>query len=160
MRGGGGVRGDGRALVADLKFGGHRGAAAWIAAALAARLGTDPAPDVVTWVPTAPAHRHRRGGDQAEVLARAVGRRLRRAGPPAAASGATVRPRATRTSPAAGSARRWRPARPAPPVVLVVDDVVTTGGSARRRGPGPAVGRARHRGRGGAGPHAAVTRRG
>jgi predicted amidophosphoribosyltransferase len=81
---------------------------------------------VVTWAPTAPARRRRRGFDQAELLARAVARRarlpvarllVRRPGPPQAGRDAAAR----RSNPAFAARRRCV----AP--VLLVDDVSTTG---------------------------------
>jgi predicted amidophosphoribosyltransferase len=121
-------RGDGRAVVAALKFGGSSGIVGWGAIELARRVRDGPPVEIVTWVPTTPAHRHQRGRDQAEVLARAVAgamglpaaRLLRRLpGPPQAGRSATER----RLGPPLAAAR------PAPRAVLVVDDVVTTGGS-------------------------------
>jgi predicted amidophosphoribosyltransferase len=117
----------GQAVVAALKFRAERAAVAWVAASVAARV--DPAGiDVVTWAPTTPRRRRRRGGDHAERLARAVAaelglpcRRLlvRRPGPAQAGRDALAR----RTGPPLVAARR------APPGVLLVDDVVTTGGT-------------------------------
>ncbi len=119
--------GAGRELVAALKFRGEHQVARWAAARLALRLS--PGFDVVTWVPTTPRHRRRRGADQAEVLARAVGRAarlpvrplLRRLpGPPQAGLGRRARLHGPRLA-AIGST--------VPAAVLLVDDVVTTGGS-------------------------------
>ena len=84
--------------------------------------------DVVTWAPTAPGRRRARGYDQAEVLARAVGRSL----------GVPVRGllrRTDRAGPQTGRRRAERLARAptfvatrrVPDRVVVVDDVVTTG---------------------------------
>lgn len=119
--------GAGRALVAAVKFRGERAAVGWVAATLAAAVPRGGL-DCVTWVPTTPARRRRRGGDHAERLARAVAaacglpaRRLlvRLPGPPQAGRGAAAR----RAGPPLAPARR------APAGVLLVDDVVTTGGS-------------------------------
>lgn len=121
-------RGSGRALVADLKFLGRRGALRWVAGELGRGLTGVARLDAVTWVPTTAARRRRRGVDQAEVLARAVAARLdrpivsllrRRPGPPQAGRGAAER--------LVGPPLVAR--RAAPPGVLVVDDVLTTGGS-------------------------------
>jgi len=116
--------GAGRELVARLKYRNARSSLPFLADGLA-RLVTRPV-DVVTWAPTTSARRRQRGFDQAELLARAVARRLgvpcrrlllRRPGP--AQTGQPLDAR--RTGPA------FRPARPAPPAVLLVDDVVTSG---------------------------------
>lgn len=123
--------GAGRELVHALKFRRERAALRWVAAALVADLGSEvlEAVDVVTWVPTTGARARRRGGDHAELLARAVGRlarlptrRLLRRGPgaPQAGLGAAAR----RRGPVLLAARR------APPSVLLVDDVLTTGATA------------------------------
>jgi len=118
----------GRDLVAALKFRGERVARRWVAAELATLVDADSI-DVVTWAPTTRRRARRRGGDHAERLARAVGaalglptRRLlvRGPGPPQAGRGAADR----RAGPV------LRPARRSPRRVLLVDDVVTTGGTA------------------------------
>ena len=119
--------GVGQALVTALKFRGRRGPVGTLGAALAAaaeRAGVHPA--VVTWPPTAAARRRARGFDQAELLARAVARRL---GVPASAL--LVRTSGTAQ---AGRSRVERLLGPrfvafgrVPGRVLVVDDVVTTG---------------------------------
>lgn len=120
--------GAGRELLARLKYRNSRDALAWLAsgmAALAAAPGTSF--DVVTWAPTTAARRHGRGFDQAEVLARGVGRRLalpvrallvRMPGP-----AQTGLDRRRRTD---GPSFRGRAAS-VPRRVLLVDDVVTTG---------------------------------
>lgn len=81
---------------------------------------------VVTWAPTSPGRRRRRGFDQAELLARAVARRRRlplvrllRRLPGAAQAGRMASER--HANPAFVACRLCR--RP----VLVVDDVATTG---------------------------------
>jgi predicted amidophosphoribosyltransferase len=84
--------------------------------------------DVVTWAPTSETHRRQRGYDQARLLARAVARRLNR----------PCRPLLTR-QPGPPQTGRARADRVTGPVfvtrgrvdrrVLVVDDVVTTGGT-------------------------------
>lgn len=121
--------GVGREMVARLKYRNHRAVLAGLAAAMAS-LVAPPVPDVVTWAPTTGARRRRRGFDQAELLARAVARRLgrpcrrllvREPGPPQ-----TGRPLAERR---AGPG--LRPFRAVPGhSVLVVDDVVTSGSTA------------------------------
>ena len=122
-----GYRDGGRALVAALKFTGARGSLPWVATELAARIRAEGL-DVVTWVPTTPAHRRRRGVDQAESVARTVAAHLhlparallrRLPGPLQAGRGAAER----RIGPPL-MARGTVPAG-----VLIVDDVITTGGS-------------------------------
>jgi predicted amidophosphoribosyltransferase len=113
-----------REVIARLKYRNARASAAWLADAMAA-LVDDPV-DAVTWVPTTGARRRDRGFDQAEVLARQVARRLRRpcrrllsrgAGAPQTGAGAAAR----HLGPA------LTPRRRAPGIVLLVDDVTTTG---------------------------------
>ncbi len=142
--------GGGRELVARLKYRNARSSLRWLANGMAGLVGS---PDragrpavVVTWAPTTTARRRDRGFDQAELLARAVARRLhlpcrrllvRRPGPHQ-----TGRSLAERRH---GIAFRavGRPPRVAP-AVLLVDDVVTSGstlsaaaGAVRRAGAGP-----------------------
>jgi predicted amidophosphoribosyltransferase len=115
-----------REVVAQLKYRNARATASWLADGMAALVRPAEA-TVVTWAPTTAQRRRARGFDQAEVLARAVARRLglparpllRRApGPPQ--TGRTLLER--RAGPAFGSRRPVPGAR-----VLLVDDVVTTG---------------------------------
>jgi predicted amidophosphoribosyltransferase len=120
--------GPGRRLVARLKYANERAALRGLAVALAAAF--PPGADVVTWVPTTPARRRERGFDQAELLARAVARRLRlpcrpllRRAPGPAQTGRSRAER--RIAPPSFAARR-----PTPGPVLLVDDVVTTGATA------------------------------
>ena len=112
-------------MLTGLKNGQQRHVVPLLARELVALVPTVPGL-VVTWAPTAPARRRRRGFDQAELLARAVARRAdlpvaallrRRPGP--AQSGRT---RAQRVQPA-GFVTRIDQADP----VLLVDDVSTTG---------------------------------
>jgi ComF family protein len=119
-------RGTGKQLVAGLKFRNRRHAAHSLAELLAARLATVQV-DVVTWAPTSARRRRSRGYDQAELVARALARRLglpcrrllrRVPGPPQ-----TGRSRSQRL---AGPAFVARPSR-RPLRVLLIDDVVTTG---------------------------------
>jgi len=118
--------GAGRELVARLKYRNARSTIRWFAARMAALV--DPRDvDVVTWVPTSADRRRQRGFDQAELLARAIARQLRRpcrrlltrgAGPPQ--TGRSLQERRAGPELAAkpaGCAQR----------VLLVDDVITTG---------------------------------
>jgi predicted amidophosphoribosyltransferase len=108
-----------------------RAAVPWLAGALAGVLATEGGArlaevDVLTWAPTTPEHRRSRGFDPAELLARSLGRRLglRRAELLARTPG----PAQTGLSASARRAGpRFHPRAPVPPVVLVVDDVTTTG---------------------------------
>jgi predicted amidophosphoribosyltransferase len=121
--------GTGRELVARLKYRNARAALPFLAARMSAavdRLASEV--DVVTWAPTSAARRRRRGFDQARLLARSVARRmgvpcrplLRRGAGPAQ----TGRTRAERRRGPVYVARGRVPAR-----VLLVDDVVTSGGT-------------------------------
>jgi predicted amidophosphoribosyltransferase len=122
--------GAGRELLARLKHRNQRGALGGLGRAAAALVAAPP--DVVTWAPTSARRRRERGFDQAELLARVVGRALgrpaRRLLVRAPGEAQTGRSRAERwTGPS------FRPAGPGrrPALrgraVLVVDDVVTTG---------------------------------
>ncbi len=120
--------GPGRDLVRALKYRNRRAAVGLLASAMA-RLVTEP-PACVTWLPATPAHRRERGYDQAELLARRIGRDL----------AVPARRRLVRQSdrPQTGLDRAerlrgpdLRARRPATGTVLVVDDVVTTGASLR-----------------------------
>jgi predicted amidophosphoribosyltransferase len=118
-----------RELVARVKYRGARASVPWLADAMVAALLRDELTDgfdVVTWAPTSRERRRARGFDPAELVARAVARRLgarrvglldRLPGPPQ--TGLT------------GADRRRGPQhvarRPVPHSVLVVDDVATTG---------------------------------
>jgi ComF family protein len=122
-----------RELVARVKYRGARATVPWLADAMVATLRTDDftgdftgADVLVTWAPTSPERRRARGFDHAELLARAVARRMgaRRAGlldrlPGPPQTGLT------------GADRRRGPhhvaRRAVPHAVLVVDDVATTG---------------------------------
>ena len=113
-------------LVIGLKFRNQRRLAHHLAEQLSRRL--DPTQiDIITWAPTSRRRAHRRGYDQAELLARALAARwrkpcrrmlFRRHG-----QAQTGRTRADRLH---GPSFDSRPLRN-PPRVLVIDDVVTTG---------------------------------
>jgi len=119
-----------REALARLKYRNARSALPALTAALVARLpdGAAGTVDLVTWPPTTAARRRRRGFDQAEHLARAVGDAL---GVPV--RGALVRRGgASQTGRSAGERRRGpafsaRSGIVAGRRVLVVDDVATTG---------------------------------
>lgn len=118
--------GPARELVARLKYRNARSSVRFLACAMAALVNAATV-DVVTWVPTTAARRRRRGFDHAEILARAVARRLglpcvallRRLPGPAQTDRALIE---RRRGPPLTARRRTVPAR-----ILVVDDVVTTG---------------------------------
>jgi predicted amidophosphoribosyltransferase len=122
--------GAGRELIARLKYRNARATVARLADAMAALV--DPAAvDVVTWAPTTPGRRRRRGFDQAELLARMVARRVRRpcrrllirkTGPSQTGRVAVER--------RAGPCFLPRPAA-RDRRVLLVDDVITTGATVR-----------------------------
>jgi len=122
--------GPARDAVLKLKFGGWRGVAGAFAVALEAL--DLPAVDVVTWVPLARRREAERGYDQAQAIARAYARRhglpsralLRRT---RATAPQARRSAAERRAALAGA---FRAVRAAPPSVLLVDDVLTTGATA------------------------------
>lgn len=118
--------GAGRELLARLKYRNQRSSVRWLASAMAAALPPELPAAVLTWAPTSAQRRRRRGFDQAELLARALGREV---GLPAVsllkrvdAAGQTGRSRSQRSCAPEFSSRR-----PPPATVLVVDDVITTG---------------------------------
>ncbi len=118
--------GAGREVVARLKYRNARSSLAYLAEGMA-RLVDRGDVDVVTWAPTTATRRRQRGFDHAELLAKAVARRLRRPArrllrrlPGPAQTGRSLAER--RRGPLL-TARSRSPARR----VLLVDDVVTTG---------------------------------
>jgi predicted amidophosphoribosyltransferase len=113
-----------RELVARLKYRNARASVRWLAGAMVA-LVDEPITTVV-WVPTTAARRHERGFDQAEVLARAIARRIgspclralrRHQGAPQTGADAATRLSGPVLEP------RYRLGG----TVLLVDDVTTTG---------------------------------
>ena len=125
-----------RDVILGFKYGNRRQLAHHLAGLLVNRLlaeGVRPSDvDVVTWAPTGRARRHRRGFDQAELVARRVAAQLgvpcrrlierhRASGPQTGLDRPTrLHGPRFRASPAARDQR-----------VLVVDDVVTTGSTLR-----------------------------
>src|SRR5215203_5588572 len=70
-----------REVVARVKYRGARAAVPWLADAMVEALpATAPRFDAITWAPTSRERRRARGFDAAELLARAVARRLRARG--------------------------------------------------------------------------------
>lgn len=125
--------GGGRELVARLKYRNARSSLRWLADGMADLVGDiggrSGEPAVVTWAPTTAGRRRDRGFDQAELLARAVARRLhlpcrrllvRRPGPHQTGRSLAERRHGIAFAPAGR-------ARLAGASVLVVDDVVTSG---------------------------------
>lgn len=128
--------GRGRDVLLGFKYGNRRQLAHHFAGLLVNRLisaGFEPSDfDVVTWAPTSPKRRHRRGFDQAEVVARRVAAQL----------GLPCRHLLERDDPGGAQTGRDRIERLHGPVfraspnvggrrVLVIDDVVTTGSTLR-----------------------------
>jgi predicted amidophosphoribosyltransferase len=138
-----GYEGVGRDIVTGLKYRNQRRAARVLAALLVQRLGPVDV-DVVTWAPTGSGRRAARGFDQAELVARAVARRLglpcRRLLFRVHGASQTGRSRAERLTGPVFVARPTRRARR----VLVVDDVVTTGATLRAAARALAVSGADH----------------
>ena len=66
--------GAGRELLARLKYRNQRSSVRWLASAMVGALPAGLAVDAVTWAPTSPQRRRSRGFDQAELLARSLGR--------------------------------------------------------------------------------------
>jgi len=115
-----------REVVARLKYRGVRAAVPWLADAMVRALPVPPTVAVVTWAPTSAPRRRARGFDPAELLARAVARRLR-----ARSLGLLDRVPGPPQTGLSGADRRHGPRhvarRSAPSSVLVIDDVATTG---------------------------------
>jgi ComF family protein len=120
--------GPARRAVLRLKFSGWRDVAPAFAGAIASA-GRVPDVDVVTWVPLARGRRAERGYDQARALAVALARVTERPARRQLRRPVSTTPQAKRS----GAERRmamhgvFRASRPAPPRVLLVDDVLTTG---------------------------------
>jgi predicted amidophosphoribosyltransferase len=120
-------------LVRELKYGRATSVVTELAEAMVDQVGSV---DLITWVPASPARRRRRGFDQGELLARAIGRRCRR----------PVRRLLARCDDVAQTSRDLEGRLQGPefsptgrrlrfgPAVLLVDDVVTTGSTLRAAG--------------------------
>ena len=116
-----------REMVARIKYRNVRAVVPWLAACMAESVAPGQiGRAVITWAPTTPVHRRARGFDPAELLARALARRLHRPvqvlltrgpGPPQTGLPAAAR----RAGP------RFTNRRAVPRSVLLVDDVATTG---------------------------------
>lgn len=113
-----------RQLVTALKYRNRRSALPGLVAALTAL--PLPAVDEVTWAPTSAARRRARGFDQAELIARAVGRRLRR---PCRRVLRRVSngPQTGRSLAARLDGPAFAPIGDPRARVLLIDDVITTG---------------------------------
>jgi predicted amidophosphoribosyltransferase len=118
-----------RELVARAKYRGERYLLAAAVPAVIDALASAPPAHVVTWIPASTARRRAHGVDHGEVLARAIARALRvdaarllHRSPGPAQTGRSAAER--RTGPVLHPGRAVRAG-----TVLVVDDVVTTGGT-------------------------------
>lgn len=125
-------QGAARSAILRLKFSGWRPVAAALAASMAGAAEGVGADHAVTWIPLSRRRRAQRGFDQAELLARAFAAER---GVPAVPLLARVRetaPQARRRGAERRTALRGSFAlvRPAPPRVLLIDDVMTTGSTA------------------------------
>lgn len=118
-------------LVRALKYGRITAAVTPIADRMASIIPAAPAASMVTWIPCSPTRRRRRGFDPAELLARALARRLGlRAGRLLRRLDDEPQTARTRAGRLAGPGLAARPGR-LRGSVLVVDDVCTTGSTLR-----------------------------
>ena len=132
-------KGNVRNSIRRFKFYNARGYADFYGRALAMKLQEDPFGDgfdVLTWVPVSPLRRFTRGYDQAELLARALGRELGMTPVPGLVKfrhtkpQSGIRDRALRRANVFNAYRGINPQAFAGKRVLLVDDVVTTGSTA------------------------------
>ena len=128
-----------RNSIRRFKFYNARGYADFFGRAMAMKLWEDPLPrdfDVLTWVPVSPLRRLTRGYDQAELLAKALGKELGMTPVPGIKKFRHTRPQsgirnsAERRANVFNAYRGINPALFAGKRVLLVDDVVTTGSTA------------------------------
>ena len=134
--------GPARELVARLKYRNARSAVPFLTASMAALVDASTV-DVVTWAPTTTARRRSRGFDHAQLLARAVARRL---GLPCRALLWRRPSDGPQTGRSLAQRRRgpiFDPRRTVPARVLLVDDVVTSGATASAAARGLRAGGAR-----------------
>jgi ComF family protein len=119
--------------IRALKFSGWRALAPSLAAAMVEALRMHQvegfAADAVTWVPLAPRRRGSRGFDQAEMLARLVASKLGLQAVPMLTRVRDTTAQATRPGRQRRASLRgaFDPRGAAPPSILLVDDVLTTG---------------------------------
>lgn len=130
-----------RQALIRLKFGGMRWAAGalapWLGEALQRAPPRTVRPDIsviptVSWVPLGRSRKRRRGFDQAEALARPLGAAFGWPVQSLLARQGDTAPQARRTGPERRMALQgaFRATGPAPSVVVLVDDVLTTGATA------------------------------
>ncbi|MXW42751.1 MAG: ComF family protein [Acidimicrobiia bacterium] len=122
--------GVGREMLTRLKYRNQRASIGWLATAMATALPEHLHLNALTWAPTSAQRRRRRGFDQAELLARALGRKI---GLPVVS--------VLRRIDAAGQTGLNRSQRVAAPefavrgspqgAILVLDDVITTAATLR-----------------------------
>jgi predicted amidophosphoribosyltransferase len=119
--------------IRALKFSAWRALAPSLAAAMVEAIHAHPidgfSADAVTWVPLAPRRRGARGFDQAEVLAAFVAPKLGLEAAPLLTRVRDTTAQATRTGRQRRASLRgaFAPRGRAPPSILLVDDVLTTG---------------------------------